>query len=317
MTKTMQTRNVWILGGTGYIGSALLRHLSADRANRLQLLIHRSAPYRRLERFNTFTASLATIDPLWFERYPPDVVFHLARPAGSLRISRAWAAYRGEKANRRLAAMLERLENPPVVVYVSGSLLYGPRPADDPAVEESPLAPAAFARYYRHNEQPWLEAQERGVVDVRFARPAWIVGAGSWFRKFFYEPMLRSGKVPYYGNGQQLMSLIHLNDCGRLIDALSRYGSPGKNLNVFAGEAVSQRHFAHIVGSVAGCKSMAVPVHEARKRYGSTAVQALTASIPLRTMHPEVVERAGIRFRDHERLVSDVLHELNAGQQPQ
>lgn len=300
----MRQRNVWVLGGTGYIGSALVRHLAADSANRLHLLVHRAAPYRELEGFNTFTGSLATIDPLWLERYPPNVVFHLARPAGSRRITRAWASYRGEQANRRLVGLLERMENPPVVVYVSGSLLYGPRAADDPAFEDSPLAPAAFAGYYHRNEKPWLEAQDKGVLDVRFARPAWIVGSASWFRKFFHEPMMRSGKVPYYGDGQQLMSLIHLGDCARMIDALARYGHPGRNLNVFAQEPLTQSHFADILAKLSGLEKEQVTYAETIRRYGQTAARALTTSIPLATHYPEVAQKAGIELMGHDQIIS-------------
>ncbi len=306
----MNRRNIWVLGGTGYIGSALVRHLAADPVNRLHLLIHRSAPYRRLESFNTFSGNLSAIDPLWFERYPPDVLFHLARPAGSRRATRVWAARRGEKANRRLVNILQQMDKPPMVVYVSGSLLYGPRPDDDPAHEKSPLAPAAFARHYQRNEKPWLEAQQLGVLDVRFARPAWIVGPASWFRKFFHEPMMRSGKVPYYGDGQQRMSLIHLDDCARMIDALALYGEKGQNLNVFTGAPVTQKKFADILASLSGLKAQQVTYAGTRKKYGKTAAQALTTSIPLHTLYPEVASKADVRFHEHRQILSAVLNDL-------
>ena len=306
----MKTRNIWVLGGTGYIGSALVKHLAANPANRLHLQIHRSAPYQRLESFNTFTGSLSTIDPLWFERYPPDVVFHLARPAGSHRITRAWASYRGEKANRRLVRIFERLEKPPVVVYVSGSLLYGPRLAEDPAVEDSHLAPAAFAGYYHRNEKSWLEAQESGVLDVRFARPAWIAGSASWFTRFFHDPMMSSGKVPYYGDGRQLMSLIHLDDCARMIDALSLHGEKGNNLNIFAGPSVTQKKFADILASLSGLKTQQVTYARTTKKYGKTAAWALTTSIPLSTRYPEVADKADVRLHEHAELISAVLKDL-------
>ncbi len=310
-----ETRNIWVLGGTGYIGRALVSHLARDSGNRLHLLIHRSAPYRWLEPFNAITGSLSNFDPHWFYRYPPDVVFHLARPAGGHHLTRSRAAYHGEKANRRLARIVEKLDNPPVVVYVSGSLLYGPRPANDPASEDSPLSPAAFARYYQRNEQPWLEVQQSGSLDVRFARPAWIMGPGSWFRKFFYEPLLRDGKVPYYGDGSQLMSLVHLDDCARMIDALARYGHPGKNLNVFTGKPVSQKDFAGMIASLTGRETGQLTYHQTAKQHGKTAAQALTTSIPLRTMHPEMADKAGIHFQDQKNMIASVLQKLNHGDQ--
>ncbi len=307
----MAERNIWILGGTGFIGTALVKHLEKDPSNRLHLLIHRKTPYRELERHNTFTGSLSDMDSGWFERYPPDVVFHLARPAGSRSLTRLWAAHRGEVANRRLATTLQQLKKPPVVVYVSGSLLYGQRPDDDPAHEESPLAPAAFASYYQRNEKPWLEAQQSHILDVRFARPAWIVGPSSWFIRFFYEPMINNGKVPYYGDGLQLMSLIHLEDCARMIDALARHGAKGKNLNIFTGKPVQQKQFAGMLASLGGVKTQQYPLRASKKKYGKTAAEALTTSIPLRSSYPEVADKAGVRFQDHKELISDVLNEPN------
>ncbi len=304
--ETMR-RNIWILGGTGYIGRALVAFLADNPVNRLHLLLHKTTPYNWLESFNTFTGSLSKFDSHWFERYPPDVVFHLARPAGRNCVTREWAARCGSSANRRLVALMANLEKPPVIVYVSGSLLYGYRDSHDPALEDAPISPASFAKHYYKTELPWLNARKHNVLDVRFARPGWIVGADSWFRKFFWEPMQQWKKIPCYGSGNQVMSLVHINDCAALIDALSRFGSRGQNLNVFTGPPVRQKEFCELLAGITGMEITTVSYHKLRKQYGETIARALTTSIPMGTKYPELYSKAAIRFTHHQSLLADVI----------
>ena len=300
-------RNVWIFGGTGFIGRALVKHLSKDPDNILHLLIHRNSNYREIERFNSVKGSLAAFDPFWFERYPPDVVFHLARPAGSNRISRMFAAKSGEQANRRMLNILQDLPNPPIVVYVSGSLVYGKRPDNLPATESSTIKPAAYARYYVRNEIPWLEAQQAGIMDIRFARPGWIAGNASWFRKFFLEVMHRHKYVPCYGSGLQLMSLIHLDDGARMIDTLSRIGKPGQNLNLFTGNPVRQKDFCNMLSELSKLPVREIPENKLEQQYGKTVAAALTTSIPLQTENPNLHRQSNIQHTDHKILLSNLL----------
>jgi nucleoside-diphosphate-sugar epimerase len=300
-------RNIWVLGGTGFIGSALVSRLSDDPDNLITLLIHKRANYRQLENFNTFKGSLGTIDPAWFERYPPDVVFHLARPAGSNVLTRNLRSFRGEKANERLISILSSLKKPPVVVYVSGSLMYGPVDADNPAYEDTPLNPGAFAKAYYRNEKPWIEAQQKGRLDIRFARPGWIVGTTSWFRQFFWEPYRLNGKVPCYGDGSQLMSVIHNSDCASMIDHLGRQETPVKALNIFAMEPVTQLEFSMKLASLLKTETGMISFDQLVRIYGSTTAKALTLSIPMKTRYPGMHLESKIRYLSVEEVLTGII----------
>ncbi len=304
------TRNVWIFGGTGFIGSAMVKHLSRDKSNRLHLLIHKKAEYRMVEHLNTLSGSLSAFDPFWFERYPPDVLFHLARPAGSNVIARTLKASEGERANRRIVKIIGNLPEPPVIVYVSGSLMYGKRTSDDPALEDSPMAPESFARFYYRNELPWIEAQLEGRFDVRFARPGWIVGPGSWFSEFFWKPYVRSGKVPCYGDGDHPMSVIHIGDCAAMIDALGRHGTKGSNLNIFSGYAIRHRDFCETLAKLLNTETEIIPYENIRRKYGTVTAKALVSSAPMHTLYPEIHQKAEIQFPGAEALLSDVIRLL-------
>jgi nucleoside-diphosphate-sugar epimerase len=300
-------RNIWILGGTGFIGTALTAHLRKNSLNRLQMLVHRNIPYRKLEDINIFAGGIEDIRPEWLINYPPDVVFHLARPAGSYYITRKLAARKAGRGNRHLFNLLHNLPKPPIVVYVSGSLMYGPQDMGRFANEETSLNPKSFARYYIEGERIWLEAQKKGLLDVRFARPAWILGPASWFREFYWKFFLLNRKVPVFGNGMQEMSLIHLDDCARMIDQLSTHGSVGNNLNIFSGPAVTQLEFSrHIIANL-GAEIQYVSKNTLERKYGKTTASALLESIPLKTRYPELYEHSELLFPDIDSMIKHTL----------
>lgn len=294
-----QQRNTWIFGATGFIGQALFDCLAENPQNRLFLLLHRRMPFKKFENHNTFTGSLPDFDPRLFERYPPHVVFHLARFPGGNAFTRTLASQRAFKANQRLVELLKKLEKPPVVVYVSGSLMYGPQKNNEPATEQTPLNPAAFAKYYIRGELPWLRAQERKILDLRFARPGWIVGPSSWFAEFFWKYYLRTGKVPYYGDGSQLMSLVGLRDCARLIARLAEKGTVRQNLNIFTMPPLSQKEFSELLAGKLNAAATGISVKDLRRRYGKTVASALTSSIPLSTLYPDF-------YRDYQPVAPDL-----------
>ena len=303
-----EKRNIWILGATGYIGSTLVRHLAKNSENHLHILYHKQGNRRYLEQFNTFSGSLKSFDFDWFKRYPPDVIFHLARPAGSNFITRTFKSYLGEKANQKWVNALAQLPNPPIVVYVSGSLMYGRRDTENPADENSELKPDAFAKYYIRNEQPWIEAQKQGMLDVRFARPGWIVGAQSWFYRFFWKHFLETGKIPCYGNHP--MSVIHIDDCAAMIDALSIYGETGQNLNVFSGEIIKHQEFCKILADILKAETETISYERVKSLYGTATADALVSSTPMKTLYREIHKKAGVEFNGINQILQEVVLKL-------
>jgi nucleoside-diphosphate-sugar epimerase len=300
-------KNVWILGGTGFIGKALIKQLSRSDEYLLHLLVHQNIPYKFLEPFSVFTGSLENFDHTWLDKYPPDIVFHLARLGGSNAIARSFSSRKGAKANERLIQFLSGMNNPPIIVYVSGSLMYGSQENGKVATELSELKPVSYARYYFSAEEPWIKAQSSGKLDVRFARPGWILGPDSWFRFFYRDHFLRTGKVPLYGDGNQLMSIIHLEDCANQIIRLAEKGQKNQNLNVFSGTPVSQKHFAEMLASHLNAKVEPIPVTKLLKKFGKTITEALTTSIPMTTSYPELCQSDSFRYPDAESMIKSVL----------
>ncbi|MFA6468581.1 MAG: NAD(P)-dependent oxidoreductase [Bacteroidota bacterium] len=300
-------RNIWVFGGTGFIGSALVGRLLENPGNRIHTLVHKRIPGKKLESVNTFSGDLRTFDLTWLEKYPPDIVFHLARLGGANSITRYFAARQGATANRRLIQFFRSTPKPPKIIYVSGSLIYGHQPEGVAADETAPLSPVAYARYYMTGEQPWIEAQKERTLDVRFARPGWIVGPESWFKVFYWDYFQKTGKVPVYGDGMQMMSLIDVEDCAEQIANFGLQGNNMLNLNIFSGPPVSQFTFARSLAEILNAGIETISQEQLQRMFGRTVREALTSSIPLTSCFPEIRSLTADRYPTMDAMLRKTL----------
>lgn len=299
-------KNCWILGGTGFIGHELVNYLAEAKKYRLHLLVHQNIPFRDLENHALYTGNLEDFDWSWLRKYPPSVIFHLARLGGSNSVTRSLSSMKGAKANERMIGFLKDQAQLPCTVYVSGSLMYGPQDEGRMADENSAWNPVSYARYYFMGEKPWLNEQYYGTMDIRFARPGWIVGKGSWLKSFYLKPYLETGKIPVYGDGTQQMSLVHVEDCSRLIVRLAEKGEKKQNLNILAGPPVTQQEFAQLLAAQLNTSVECMPYKTMKKNYGQTVTEALTASIPMTTLYPELYEGFEFQYPDAKSIVESI-----------
>lgn len=277
-------QNIWIFGATGYVGRSLTKHLLTvkEKDTVITTLAHRNLPFRALENTNLITGSLEHFDLSWLERFPPDVVFHCARLAGNNDRSRRAASHKGEQANERLIQALEPFQVP--VIYCSGTLMYGNQ--QDVIDENTPLNPIAYAKWYERAERPWT-SQSHSNMDIRMARPAWILGFDSWFYHFFYLPATQNKRVPYYGDGNQRMSLLHVDDCGGLLHHIFTHGQTSSDYNLFVAPPITQKAFAEMMAEKTGLDVERIQHSTLKKMHGSTVTEALTSDIPVRTAHTD------------------------------
>ena len=274
-----ERKKIFLLGGTGFVGAPLTRQLSADRpANEVMMLIHRTSPFKFLEQVNTYTGSLGSLDLSLLDRFMPDTIVHLARMSGQGKLGRYLAATQGARANRRIIRHLGEMPSRPHVIYVSGTLVYGDC-GGIPVGEASPIHPIAFAREYIKAERPWMAALTRGEIPVTLLRPPWIIGPGSWFADFYLKHIQRHRQVPLFGDGQNLMSLIDVEDCAGLIAHAVRNSAPGNTYNLFVpGACVTQLDFAEKLAAHTQTEIKRYTAAEIRSQYGQTMLEALTFS---------------------------------------
>jgi len=293
-----ERRKIFLLGGTGFIGTALTRRLVADRpANELTMLIHRTAPFRHLEQVNTFTGSLGSLDLSLLDQCAPDTILHLARMSGRRKMGRYLAAKLGARANRRIIRHLGQARFKPHVIYVSGTLVYGDG-GDKRVDEDSPLHPIAFAREYIQAERPWMEALQQGVLPVTILRPPWIIGPGSWFAEIYLKYIRTHQKVPLFGDGGNWMSLIDVDDCAGLIAHAARHAQPGRYRNLFVpGAGVTQLEFAERLAQLTGTRIQRLGLPEIKRAFGRTMLEAFTFSNNASTKYPEFLSSYNFQYR--------------------
>jgi len=303
-----EPKKIFLLGGTGFIGTPLTRQLTADRqANEVLMLVHRTAPFRQLEQVNTQTGSLSALDLALLDRFRPDTILHLARMSGRGKLGRLLAARRGARANQRIISHLTTKELRPHVIYVSGTLVYGdcgPTLVD----EARPLQPIAFDREYIKAEQPWMTALSSGELPVSILRPPWIIGPGSWFADFYLSHIKHHRNVPLFGDGRNLMSLLDVEDCAGLVAHAVRHAQPGQIYNLFAPDAcVTQLEFAERLAHRTQTGIRRYTAAELRGKYGQTMLEAFTFSNRAATLHPEFL--AGYQFK-HPTVDAMIRHNL-------
>lgn len=298
--------NCWILGGTGFIGHELVRHLAETQKYRLHMLVHQNIPFVELEDYSLYTGSLNDFDWSWLKMYPPGVIFHLAKLGGSNPIAHNLSSRNNGKANERLISYLKNMPLQPLMVYVSSFLIYGPQEEGIIADENSAWNPVSFARSYFMGEKPWLNEQYYQTMDIRSARPGWIVGNGSWLKTYYLQPFLETGSIPVYGDGTQQLSLIHAEDCSRLITRLAERGEKNQNLNIIAGPPITQQEFAELLADQLNAKVQRMPYELMIKSYGQVAAEALTASIPMKSVYPQLYAGFAFRYPDAPSMVESI-----------
>lgn len=273
-----------VLGGTGYLGVPLVRRLLAAGVRVTCLQHYRPVP---LPGTRVVQGSLQHFPWRSLEQDRPDVVFHLARIPGRGGLRGLLTRARNRLANERLMLALASWSRPPLVVFVGGTLAYGSH-GEAQVTETTGLSPTSFSRDYHRAELPWLRAMRHHDVPVIVTRPAWVLGPGSWFERYYRRFIETESAVPLYGPGDNWMSLVHVEDCAGLFEHVARHALPMSVVNVFAGPPLRQVELAERLGRLTGLPIRRVPLDDLRRRLGRAVVEAFTFSARIGTIHEEL-----------------------------
>ena len=275
-------RSVVVIGSAGFLGSAVTRRLLAEGFH-----VYAVKNTREISEEKGLTVIKGGIQALTtdvLEMITPEAIFHCARPVlpRFRRWGRVMAAFQAKQYNRVLISQIAASRVKPSLVFASGSLVYGnsPLPHDETAV----LNPVSYARQYHRGESPVLDAIHQEKQTVIMLRFPWLLGDGSWFSWFYLKPAREKKLVPLFGDGNNMMSVIGLEDAAKTMVESCTEVMPGGIYNVMAPHVLTQRSFAETVAGHYGCV-----VAGYRTLYPEgvekAVLEAFTSNILLETIH--------------------------------
>jgi uncharacterized protein (TIGR01777 family) len=284
-----------ISGGTGFIGSALVRALLA-RGDEVTVLTRDPARARnalpggvRLERWDPESDAKELISGA-------NAIVHLA---GERAVGTRWTPQAKEqilqsrvRSTERLVALIEKAERRPAVFVCASAVGYYGAHGDEPLDETAPPGKDFLAGVTVAWERAAVRAEAFGVRVVR-PRFGIVFGRGGGALAEMARPFKLFVGGPI-ASGRQVVSWVHLDDVvGALLRAMDDPALRGP-VNVTSPNAVTNEELSHAIGKVLHRPSaFRVPEVALRLRFGEGADPLVTGQRAI----PRALESAGYAFR--------------------
>lgn len=299
---------IGIAGGTGLVGRHLARLLADDG---YEIIIFTRKPDKNRKYIKN--TSYALFDPLRKKIDPAQLskVQAMVNLAGEGIADKRWTEQRKtdilESRTITTTFLVEQLKlhspDCKVLVNASATGYYGNDNGQQPFTEDAPPANDFLGRTCMQWEQSSAAAEEftRRVV-LRFGIV--LSRDGGYFREFCKRMMM--GVTPILGNGEQVVSWIHIQDLARMIRfAIERVEVSGV-YNAVAPIPVSQSILVQTMARAKGGLKVPIPVPAfvIKLMLGEMSVEILKSC----TVSAEKIMDKGFRFdyRDIETAVKDL-----------
>jgi nucleoside-diphosphate-sugar epimerase len=291
---------VFVTGGTGYVGSALVQAL-VRHGHEVTSTSRSEASDRALEALGAtpVRGALGKLAPLAARVAEHDAAVHAAIDYGL-----------GPPADAEaIGALLDgaRLSGRPfAVVYTSGVWVLGHTAT--PASEAEPIVrPAAAVAWRPPHEKRVLEAATERIATA-VIRPGMVFGGKRGLVNAWFESAAKEGRASFVGTGDQRWAFVHREDLAELYRLVLERRARGVFHGV-DGEAPTVAEAAAAASHAAGKGGAvrAIPVEEARKTMGPMAdalamdqvvVCARGVEVRWTPRHPPFVRDAPAAFRE-------------------
>lgn len=246
--------HVLVTGGTGFIGTALVKQL-LEAGHRVTVLTRQ--PQRALARFQRVQGTQAPVQAIRSlaelpATTPLDAIVNLA---GAPVVGPPWTAGRRQTlldsrvgVTESLLAWLRGAEHPPRVwVQASAIGFYGVRPPEEILTETSAAGGGFMSELCVRWEAAAAQAAQRGVRQV-VLRLGVVLGPGGALPPLLLP--VRLGVGGRMGSGRQVMSWIHRHDVLTLITTALHNPQMQGVYNATAPEPVAQARFVATAGQL-------------------------------------------------------------------
>jgi nucleoside-diphosphate-sugar epimerase len=262
---------LFITGGTGYIGQAVARK-AISLGHQVTALVRedRSAAASALARIGVKLHGGDLREPQSFAATAgaADGVMHMAST------NDASAAAVDEAA---VQAMLSHLDPGAAFVYTSGTWVYGNTEGES-ATEASALNPTPLVAWRPAVEQQVLALAARGSIAAVILRPAMVHGYGGGVFGMLAGMARQTGNVSVVGDGRNHWPAVHVDDLATAyLSAVERAASgdgrvAGQIFNVVAEDAVGVVEVGEAIRASVGADRVEFwPLDDARTSLGPFA----------------------------------------------
>lgn len=204
---------VYIIGGTGFLGTFLIPKLMA-KGHDITVLTRSKDKVSQLESsgINVVVGDLLRPESI-LERIPPqDAVISIAMPDVKIgRVSQKKLKSLQVKTKMYFStpvAIAEQCQCPLIVTLGSSFTTRG----DETADETWPIERFGVARIGKAVDPLLSEVQRRGSPSLIQMLPGQIYGPGGLFKRVMYERM-KKGKYRVVGSGDNYIPRVHVEDC--------------------------------------------------------------------------------------------------------
>lgn len=256
--------DIVVTGGTGYIGSALLKQLVAG-GHAVTALVRSDEAAATVRKAGATPVVGDLFDAAWVaERFAPaDAVVHTAATgdASTQRLDRAVVA----GAVQALAGTGKPY------VHTSGIWVYGD---NDDITEDAPFAPPALTAWRQEVEQGVLDADLTATI----VAPGIVYGHGGGIPAGVFGPGARddAGRLRLVGDGTQHWTTVHVEDVAALYRIVLERGERLEYVVAASGDSPTVRELAEAAAGAAGVAGVAAEtVEESRERLGALFADAL------------------------------------------
>lgn len=270
-----------VLGASGFVGKSICEQLNQTNFE-VYALKHRS-PFQLSFQPREVKGNLDAITTEFIDQNNIDYVFHCARP--TLPRFRKWgrklAARSARKLNEKLLSQLSSSRKKPLLIFASGSLMYGV--SEKPHKEKLAINPISFAKDYAEGEIPFTKAIQSQTYPVLMCRLPWMFGNGSWFKWTYFAPGQKS--LPLFGDGENQMELLNVCDAATAMISLATHRVQGV-ANIPGSQRMTQKQWLALVSNISDTPTTTAETHYNGKVDKATR-EAFLSTILLETKHKD------------------------------
>jgi len=280
-------KRVLLIGGSGFLGSRLLAELLQGEFE-IFAVVNKNSLLKN-KNLHIIEGGISSVTTKLINEIKPDIIFHCARPTFPRfkRLGRHLASLSAFRKNQRLLKNLQKSEPKPLLVFASGSLMYGN--SDLPHDDSSPLQPISYARQYYRGEIPFLKTLKKNKYPVQILRFPWLLGNGSWFDWFYLKSISEHGAVPIFGEGKNMMEIVDVEDAAKLILEISTSGKSAEIFNIPSQKSVTQKEFTEEIANIFSVKVLNFK-QIFPERLEKETMEAFNSNIQLATKHKEIYQ---------------------------